>query len=112
MTDPTRSMRQVFADAIRAYSEDIFAAGWLVDIEKKVRTKGGVWTVLAFLAAGWPRLSDRKFTDAEGNSPNERWLSLLDWEPLTAEEEAYALRFMSRLPHVMANMKTLLEDLP
>lgn len=100
-------MRQVLTDAISVYSEDRYAAGWSMGIEKKIRREGGTWRVLAFLADGWPSLSDRTFADAPGETNEDKWASLMDWEPLTADEEAHALRFLARLPHVMASLKDL-----
>lgn len=104
---PQQDMRRAFVDAISAYSEDQWAAGWLNGVEEKVRRQGGTWTVLAFLAGGWPRLSERTFAEAPGETHEERWESLMDWEPLTSEEEDLAVRFLAKLPRLVAAFQDL-----
>lgn len=85
-----RPARLAFVEIIGNYSEEIWAAGWMKGIEDEVRKVGGIFTVLAYLAEGWPRLSDRPAYEEGGEAVP--WLDLMDWEPLTEEERLYAIR--------------------
>jgi hypothetical protein len=65
-------------EAISAYSEDRWAAGWLNGIEKELRAAGGLWIVMAAACGGWPIGYEAEH----------------GWQPLT-EREGQALLLMT-----------------
>lgn len=88
--------RQWLVDAIGRYSEEKWAAGWMMGIEDEVRREGGIWRVMALLAGGWPRLSERPRRDQDGHE-YVPWVDLMDWEPMTEEELAEAKAMARRM---------------
>lgn len=56
---PLADRREQFLEAISSYSEDRWAAGWLLGIEEQVRVEAGLWLRdgggLRGLAVGLPR---------------------------------------------------------
>lgn len=55
MAEQLDQMREFFLEAISAYSEDHYCAGWLSGIEEQIRANGGPWLILAYYAGGWPK---------------------------------------------------------
>lgn len=51
---PLAERREQFLEAISGYSEDRWAAGWLIGIEDQVRAEAGLWIVMAAACEGWP----------------------------------------------------------
>jgi hypothetical protein len=74
-------MRRLLVDAVSAYSEMQWCAGWLVGIERIIREEGRAWVVLAYLAGGWP-------IGVDGED---------GWAPLTADEKASARAYLASL---------------
>lgn len=46
--------RAQFCDMISGWSEDHYAAGWIIGVVGMVKKEGGLWAVLAEACGGWP----------------------------------------------------------
>lgn len=87
-------LRRMVADMFSAASEERWAAGWYPGITAELRREGGFWTLLAFLAGGWPRWVDRPPSEAPGP-----WADELAWDPLSESELRLAQEYLwQRLP--------------
>lgn len=66
--------RNQFCQAIAGVSEERWCSGWHVGIVDELRREGGLWTLMAAAAGGWP-----KGLDGEDG-----------WDPLTEVERTAA----------------------
>lgn len=64
--------REALLAMMREWSEDVYCAGWLIDLESRLHREGGHWEILG-RAVGWPI-----GCDAEGG-----------WETWEAAAERY-----------------------
>ena len=70
-------MREMFCDLISEFSEENWCAGWLINIEKDIRDRGGKWVTVAHMAGGWPL----GYYGVDGWDPlTEEELEQVDWE--------------------------------
>lgn len=75
---PRAELRAQMLDLISAYSQQGWAASWIIGIEEIIRRDGGIWLAMAAVCGGWPK----GYRAKDG------------WEPLTEAEWAEILKWM------------------
>lgn len=75
--------REALLSAMREWSEDNYAAGWLIDLESRLHREGGKWETLG-RAYGWPIGCDAEdgwesWEEAAARYQSDEWTESRPW---------------------------------